>query len=45
MNDPLYVIHTAFGFSFLAILTYATWGLVWREARTKHKNQHKNRRQ
>jgi hypothetical protein len=45
MNDTLYVIHSVFGFSFLAILTYASWSLVWREVRYKHKQQQAKRRQ
>jgi hypothetical protein len=45
MSDQLYVIHSVFGFSFLAILTYASWSLVWREVRYKHKQQQAKRRQ
>lgn len=44
MSDPLYVIHAIVSASFLTLATLGAWSLVWREARSKHKNQHKNRR-
>ena len=45
MNDTLYAIHTLVTASFLTLATLGAWSLVWREARSKHKSQHKNRRQ
>lgn len=44
MNDTLYAVHTIVSASFLTLATLGAWSLVWREARSKHNNQHKNRR-